>query len=277
MNWRILTILSLLIATPVFAQPDSQAYFDEQESLNLALEQAQFEYGPYGIEILPPLENILRFQLENDLKDEALGTYRDIISNLRINYGPMGLEQIPYISEMIDIYFTREDFDTADNWLNIYRNIFRDDDMELNRVVGFSEVIEKRYGDAPKHRCWEIDAETGIYSSYKAECREYRKARIEHFIKAVHLQQEAVYIILNNDLHEDIKISNLEFLIQAASFTKDLIYIMRLDSDMMPLQAYQMGVQDYRMLREQKYNSTHYNSIISNAKRDLNRLISARD
>ena len=279
-NWLTLknsVIILLLLAFPAAAQEENSTLLDQEILMEAALEKERLS-SPYDYKLTELMVPLIQIKLDLGKKDQAINLYERIISNIRINQGLNSIDQIPYINQIIDLYFVGEEFEEADNWLDlathIYRNIYRRGDNQIKILSAYENIIIMRFGANPlDHTCFHLNNEVTGYEHYSIECKGIRITRIEHFIKALILQEEVVELLLGNqDQETESLIENLEYLISFAEFTRNVTFYLELDTDLNIVDAMNQGINNPRELRATKYNPTHYNLIISNAKRELRRI-----
>lgn len=286
--------------------------FDKLARQELQIQQAIDELPAYDLAREELYHQLVGVKRELGKDEEALELFNDLINNVRINKGLDSIDQVPYIKEMIEIYFTNQDYiydptesalSLADKMLDLASHVasifYEDDDPSLSSE--YSHLIGIRFGEKEKinpldHECWKLSRrDEDRYDSYNTECKGYRVDRVEHFIKAINLQEEVVEIITRNVSEDDpiwcsdrfinsdnlryrgcISLrSNAEMLKSMAELVHGLTWRMEF-GDEQPVRNLGGGTLEYdpryRDRRIEKYNPITYNNIIDDMQQLLDNL-----
>lgn len=275
-KWIFLT--TILFSATLFAseEPSPEELVQREANAENALAERMDIVGPWDQSLIEMFGSLADAKLAVGKVEDAIYLYEQAIAVVRINYGLNHIDQMPYITKLVDLHFTGGEIVEADDRLDLAKLIitrFYDKPEQIPlRISGYQDLIRHRFGEEMlTHECFELSDDRLEFASHRFGCTEFRTDSFEHLAKAVTLQDDIVTLIEDNPLlvqSEDYYIQNLHLLRAMADFVAGVSLRLDLPGDLNAVDAFERGVQKWSN-RSQKYHPQTYLMIITRTERIL--------
>lgn len=166
---------------------------EKKRALELALEDFDTE-GAWDYRLAESLMELATVQRELGYKQLAADAYRDALHNMRVNKGLYSANQLPIILDLMHWYLEEQDFHLADelgDWAAfILQRAYSAPNEKAQLAQAYQQLINLRLSAPRVQSC----PRNWFYIS----CRDIRRWRGDHFVKAFELQKKATNMMLEH-------------------------------------------------------------------------------